>query len=92
MRHAGDQISLAIRERIEEANGWNSQVVGIDRAPSRGRSHMGLDALVPGGLRSCSIASPAADGMSLPGKPKYPLMLLWARVKTLKLFGNFESD
>jgi transposase len=35
-RHAGYRISLVIRERIEEANGWIKEVAGMDRAPFRG--------------------------------------------------------
>jgi len=40
-RHAGYRISLVIRRRIEEANGWIKEVAGMDRAPFRGLSRMG---------------------------------------------------
>ena len=40
-RHPGHQISLVIRKRIEEANGWIKEVAGMDRAPFRGRDRMG---------------------------------------------------
>jgi hypothetical protein len=40
-RHPGYLISLTIRKRIEEANGWIKGVAGMDRAPFRGLSRMG---------------------------------------------------
>ncbi len=40
-RHPGYLISLAIRKRIEEANGWIKEVAGMDRAPFRGLPRMG---------------------------------------------------
>jgi transposase len=40
-RHAGYRISLIIRKRIEEANGWIKEVAGMDRAPFRGLPRMG---------------------------------------------------
>jgi transposase len=40
-RHAGYRISLVIRKRIEEANGWIKEVAGMDRAPFRGLPRMG---------------------------------------------------
>ena len=40
-RHPGYRISLVIRKRIEEANGWIKGVAGMDRAPFRGRDRMG---------------------------------------------------
>jgi transposase len=39
-RHPGYQISLVIRKRIEEANGWIKDVAGMDRAPFRGLPRM----------------------------------------------------
>jgi hypothetical protein len=40
-RHPGYRISLAIRKRIEEANGWIKGVAGMDRAAFRGLPRMG---------------------------------------------------
>jgi transposase len=40
-RHPGYEISLRIRKRIEEANGWIKAVAGMDRAPFRGRERIG---------------------------------------------------
>jgi hypothetical protein len=40
MRHACYRISLVIRKRIEEANGWIKEVAGMHRAPFRGLSRM----------------------------------------------------
>ena len=40
-RHDGYRISLVIRKRIEEANGWIKEVAGMDRAPFRGLPRMG---------------------------------------------------
>lgn len=40
-RHPGYRISLVIRKRIEEANGWIKEVAGMNRAPFRGRDRMG---------------------------------------------------
>jgi transposase len=40
-RHPGYLISLTIRKRIEEANGWIKGVAGMDRAPFRGLPRMG---------------------------------------------------
>ncbi|HEY3840371.1 MAG TPA: transposase [Bryobacteraceae bacterium] len=40
-RHPGYLISLTIRRRIEEANGWTKGVAGMDRAPFRGLPRMG---------------------------------------------------
>jgi hypothetical protein len=40
-RHPGYRISLAIRKRIEEANGWIKDVAGMDRATFRGLPRMG---------------------------------------------------
>jgi transposase len=40
-RHPGYSISLTIRKRIEEANGWIKGVAGMDRAPFRGLRRMG---------------------------------------------------
>jgi len=40
-RHAGYRISLVIRKRIEEANGWIKTVGGMQRAPFRGVRRMG---------------------------------------------------
>lgn len=41
-RHAGYRISLVIRKRIEEANGWIKEVAGMDRAPLRDLDRMAL--------------------------------------------------
>jgi hypothetical protein len=40
-RHPGYLISLTIRKRIEEANGWIKSVAGMDRALFRGLPRMG---------------------------------------------------
>jgi transposase len=40
-RHPGYAISLVIRKRIEEANGWIKSVGGMERAPFRGVPRMG---------------------------------------------------
>jgi hypothetical protein len=40
-RHVGYRISLVIRKRIEEANGWIKAVAGMERAPFRGLPRMG---------------------------------------------------
>jgi transposase len=40
-RHPGYLISLTIRKRIEEANGWIKSIAGMDRAPFRGLMRMG---------------------------------------------------
>jgi transposase len=40
-RHPGYRISLVIRKRIEEANGWIKTVGGMQRAPFRGVQRMG---------------------------------------------------
>jgi transposase len=40
-RHSGYSISLVIRKRIEEANGWIKSIAGMERAPFRGLPRMG---------------------------------------------------
>jgi transposase len=40
-RHSGYAVSLEIRKRIEEANGWIKTVAGMQRAPFRGQARMG---------------------------------------------------
>jgi hypothetical protein len=40
-RHPGYAVSLVIRKRIEEANGWIKTVAGMQRAPFRGQARMG---------------------------------------------------
>ena len=40
-RHPGYAVSLVIRKRIEEANGWIKTVGGMQRAPFRGLRRMG---------------------------------------------------
>ena len=40
-RHPGYAVSLVIRKRIEEANGWIKTVAGMERAPFGGLPRMG---------------------------------------------------
>ena len=40
-RHPGYAVSLVIRKRIEEANGWIKTVAGMQRAPFQGLTRMG---------------------------------------------------